>query len=62
MNKEKFSFKILKECGSARTGKINTFRGQIDTPTFMTVGTKGTINIKTIPALAESPSHKINVH
>ena len=43
MNKEKFSFKILKECNSARTGKINTHRGQIDTPTFMTVGTQGTI-------------------
>ena len=35
MNKEKFSFKTLKECGSARIGKINTHRGQIDTPTFM---------------------------
>ena len=43
MNKEKFSFKTLKECGAARAGKINTHRGQIDTPTFMTVGTQGTI-------------------
>jgi len=43
MNKEKFSFKVLKESSSARVGKIYTFRGQIDTPTFMTVGTQATI-------------------
>ena len=43
MSKEKFSFNLLKEDGSARLGKINTHRGQIDTPTFMTVGTQGTI-------------------
>ena len=43
MSKEKFSFNLLKEDGSTRLGKINTHRGQIDTPTFMAVGTKGTI-------------------
>ncbi len=43
MNKEKFSFKILKENGLSRLGKISTHRGIIDTPTFMTVGTQGTI-------------------
>ena len=43
MCKEKFSFNLLKEDGSTRLGKINTHRGQIDTPTFMTVGTQGTI-------------------
>ena len=43
MSKEKFSFNLLKECGSARLGKINTQRVNIDTPTFMTVGTQGTI-------------------
>ena len=43
MYKEKFSFKILKENNNARLGKINTHRGEIDTPTFMTVGTQGTI-------------------
>ena len=43
MYNEKFSFKILKECGAARLGKILTHRGEIDTPTFMTVGTQGTI-------------------
>jgi len=43
MNKEKFSFKVMNESSSARVGKIYTFRGQIDTPTFMTVGTQATI-------------------
>ena len=43
MISEKFSFSLLKEDHSARFGKINTHRGQIDTPTFMPVGTQGTI-------------------
>ena len=43
MSEEKFSFNLLKEDGLSRVGKINTQRGQIDTPTFMTVGTQGTI-------------------
>ena len=43
MSEQKFSFKLLKESGSARLGKILTRRGNIDTPTFMTVGTQGTI-------------------
>ena len=37
-----FSFSVLKEDGLARVGKISTQRGEIDTPTFMTVGTQGT--------------------
>ena len=43
MSKEKFSFNLLKEDGDARAGKINTHRGQIDTPAFMPVGTLGTV-------------------
>ena len=43
MFKEKFSFDLLKEERFSRVGKINTHRGEIDTPTFMTVGTLGTI-------------------
>ena len=43
MSSEKFSFKVLKIDGNARFGKIDTHRGQIDTPTFMPVGTQGTI-------------------
>ena len=43
MLKEKFSFNLLKEDGSSRIAKINTHRGEIDTPTFMPVGTQGTV-------------------
>jgi queuine tRNA-ribosyltransferase len=43
MNESKFSFSLLNEDNSARLGKIITHRGLIDTPTFMTVGTQGTI-------------------
>ena len=43
MKKKKFSFSLLKENNSARLGKIITSRGDIDTLTFMTVGTQGTV-------------------
>ena len=43
MLKEKFSFDLLKKIDNTRLGKINTSRGTIDTPAFMTVGTQGTI-------------------
>ena len=43
MSKEKFSFNLLNEDNQARVGQICTQRGNIDTPTFMPVGTQGTI-------------------
>ena len=43
MYNEKFSFDLLRKAGNSRLGKINTFRGKIDTPTFMTVGTQATV-------------------
>ena len=43
MSKDKFSFNLLKVDGAARVAKINTHRGIIDTPTFMPVGTQGTV-------------------
>ena len=43
MTKEKFSFKLLKEDVSSRVGNINTHRGNINTPAFMTVGTQATV-------------------
>ena len=43
MSKEKFSFTLLNEDRKSRLGKIFTHRGNIDTPTFMPVGTQGTI-------------------
>jgi queuine tRNA-ribosyltransferase len=42
LNKE-FSFELVTQNGKARMGKINTPRGTIDTPTFMPVGTQGTV-------------------
>ena len=38
-----FSFELLTQDDQARLGKINTFRGTIDTPAFMPVGTLGTV-------------------
>ena len=38
-----FSFELIAQDGKARVGKIYTPRGVIDTPTFMPVGTQGTI-------------------
>ena len=43
MNKEKFSFNLLKKFNNARLGKITTSRGVVDTPAFMPVGTQGTV-------------------
>jgi len=43
MSSEKFSFNLIKEDDHARLGLINTHRGTIDTPTFMPVGTQGTV-------------------
>lgn len=38
-----FSYELLKTDGGARLGKITTAHGQIDTPTFMPVGTAATV-------------------
>ena len=43
MSEDKFSFKLLHEENTSRVGQIYTQRGYIDTPTFMPVGTQGTI-------------------
>jgi len=43
MIKKNFSFNLQKVDGTARIGKIYTRHGEIDTPTFMTVGTQGTV-------------------
>jgi len=43
MSKDKFCFEIISQDEKARLGKINTFRGQIDTPAFMPVGTLATV-------------------
>ncbi len=40
---KKFSFNVLETNNHARLGVINTHRGQINTPTFMPVGTQATV-------------------
>ena len=41
--KKDFSFELITHDDKARLGKIYTSRGTIDTPTFMPVGTQGTV-------------------
>ncbi len=43
MSLKNFSFNVIKKDGFARAGQIQTFRGYIDTPVFMPVGTQATI-------------------
>lgn len=40
---DKFAFNLIKENNSARLGELSTFHGKIKTPTFMPVGTQGTV-------------------
>lgn len=40
---KKFSFKLKKEDGKARLGKITTAHGEIQTPVFMPCGTRATV-------------------
>ncbi len=59
MPREKFSFKVLKEDGFSRLGKINTHRGIIDTPVFMPVGTQGTVKATFIEDVLQAGSQII---
>ena len=43
MSVKDFSFELITQDDKARLGKIQTSRGNIDTPTFMPVGTQGTV-------------------
>ena len=43
MSGKDFTFELITQDGKARLGKISTQRGIIDTPTFMPVGTQGTV-------------------
>ena len=43
MSLKKFSFNVINSEGFARLGRIETHRGNIDTPVFMPVGTQATI-------------------
>ena len=39
----KFSYELFNKDGRARRGKITTPHGEIQTPIFMPVGTRGTV-------------------
>ena len=43
MTLKKFSFNVIRENNYARCGQIITSHGLVDTPTFMPVGTQGTV-------------------
>ncbi|MDC3127731.1 tRNA guanosine(34) transglycosylase Tgt [Candidatus Pelagibacter bacterium] len=43
MLKKDFSFELITQNDNVRLGRIQTFRGSIDTPAFMPVGTQGTV-------------------
>jgi queuine tRNA-ribosyltransferase len=43
MSESNFSFELITQDDNARLGKITTPKGSVDTPTFMPVGTQGTV-------------------
>ena len=56
---KKFAFKVLKKDNFARTGLIETHRGDIQTPAFMPVGTQATVKACTINDIKKTGSEII---
>ena len=56
---KKFAFKVLKKDKLARTGLIETQRGNICTPVFMPVGTQATVKACTIDDIKKTGSEII---
>jgi queuine tRNA-ribosyltransferase len=56
---KKFAFKVLKNDKYARTGVIETHRGNINTPAFMPVGTQATVKACTIDDIKKTGSEII---
>ena len=54
-----FAFKVLKKNEFARTGLIETHRGNINTPAFMPVGTQATVKACTIDDIKKTGSEII---
>ena len=54
-----FAFKVLKKNKFARTGLIETHRGNINTPAFMPVGTQATVKACTIDDIKKTGSEII---
>lgn len=49
---EALTFEVLAEDGAARRGRLMTAHGSIETPTFMPVGTAGTVKAMTVEGVA----------
>ena len=54
-----FAFKVIKKDKYARTGIIETHRGNIKTPAFMPVGTQATVKACTIEDIKKTGSEII---
>ena len=54
-----FAFKVTKKDKFARVGVIETHRGNINTPTFMPVGTQATVKACTIDDIKKTGSEII---
>ncbi|MGI4775690.1 MAG: tRNA guanosine(34) transglycosylase Tgt, partial [Janthinobacterium lividum] len=50
---QQFSFDLIKQQGKARLGVVHTAHGQIRTPAFMPVGTRGTVKAMLPESVAE---------
>jgi len=59
MTLKKFSFNVIKEHNYARCGQIITAHGLVDTPSFMPVGTQGTIKAVFLEDLIASGTQMI---
>ena len=59
MAMKNFAFKVLKKDKFARTGLIETHRGNINTPAFMPVGTQATVKACTIDDIKKTGSEII---
>jgi queuine tRNA-ribosyltransferase len=51
MNRTNFDFQLLATDGAARAGTLHTAHGEVPTPTFMAVGTAGTVKAMTADAV-----------
>ena len=56
---KKFAFKVLANDNFARSGLIETHRGNINTPAFMPVGTQATVKACTIRDIKKTGSEII---
>ena len=59
MTLKKFKFNVTFKCDHARTGLIETNRGNIKTPVFMPVGTQGTVKAAFIEDIKKTGSQII---